>query len=270
MPMPPFESRSVGLPEVPMVPPGWTKFDYQNPAETFLSAYQMMTNINAKKQRLTDELSRLALQNKALEMRGDQNDAMNSLKLKGLENSATANETRFAIQQQRADQEAERYRNLYEVGTEANRVKDERTKLYAEKTAATLADQSEKTLRERQKNFQAEAGNVPGGLGLPADAFENTGVTKGEGTGWHTDPNKPGHRFYRKMLTDQNGVPIKDPATGKPYHDVTVHDATFNRLKGTYDDLKSGGPTSRQVNTPPDAPGTTWVRDPETGKLVPQ
>lgn len=267
MPMPPFESRAVGLPEVPMVAPGWTKLDYQNPAETFLSAYFTATQVNAKRQQMEAQLQRMGLENERINMQRDLSEQKIGLQMQGLENAKTRQETMSAIAQQRADQEGEHYKNLYDVGSEANRVKDERTKLYAEKVAATLADQTEKATKQRLQNFNAEAGNVPGGLGLPADAFENPQILKGDtdAPGWHIDPKKPDYRYYNKPLTDNAGQPIMDGGKQR-LHPITVHKNTFQRLKNTYDDLRSGGPTSRQVSAADETVPTTKPLDATTAK----
>ncbi len=240
----------------------------RNPAETFLSAYMLATQINAKKQQMQNAIAKLGLENEALNIKSNQNQNIYQLRLQQMQNADQASDTAHQIQLQRANNESDHWRNMRDIGMENNRVKDERTKLYSEKVAATLADQTEKAAKQRLLNFNAEAGNVPGGLGLPADAFENPDILKGDtnAPGWHVDPNKPDYRYYNKPLSDNAGQPIMDSSGKQRLHPITVHNNTFNRLKNTYDDLRSGGPTSRQVPAADETVPTTKPLDATTAK----
>jgi hypothetical protein len=148
-------------------------------------------------------------------------------------------------------------------------IREKTLNLNAEKAKQSLADQAQKIDIARRNFFvqQVAAHGFRDASGKPlVQAFDRTEIEKDPNAdGWHKDPSKPDYRFYRRSYID--------PTSGKPVPlmPVTIREDDFQRLADQVKEMKENPLSSLDpsVTSPPVAP-TTFVRDPTTGKLVPQ
>ncbi len=83
-----------------LVPPGWIKMQYQNPAETFLSAYFAATQVNAKRQQMENAMAKLGLENERINLQRDLGEKRLEFQIESAERRAQIAEGTLGIRRE--------------------------------------------------------------------------------------------------------------------------------------------------------------------------
>lgn len=265
MPMPPFESRSAGLPEVPMVAPGWTKFDYQNPAETFLSAYMAMTQVNSKRQQLENQMQRLQLENERINNQRDLGEAKLGLQMQGMGLKSQLDEAKIEQMGHSMETADQRIKLSTEAVTFNEKIKQADSDRKQQDLQRKIDEFNQKDLgyKTKRDEFSKELEN----RGIPLSAFDQPIVHDTPRHFWQSDP-KP--NAWKLDPEDPNMLHIKVHSKDDPAgHDVPMTMGEYQRLKSTHRYLYDNPESRPETKFKQPAGTTSWTRDPATGKLIP-
>lgn len=255
-----------------LVPPGWVKMQYQNPAETFLSAYFQATQVNSKRQQMENAMAKLGLENERINLQRDLGEQRLGFQMNSAERRAQIAEGTLQIRQADEQFKQDKFNsqvddlsalhqdlgNLESKPGDPNYPSD-LNNVFAKHSSAEMSPSGRQVLRFQQNKHNSSVDTNRRAIksdedllnrdlkndNIPMDALNNPEQWQDQyvdKSGKLVDPNTPGATYTKKKFIPRGvkEIPdVKTPGGKKTVADfATIPESKLKQYQSRYQDLQ--------------------------------